>query len=120
MSVGVSTDAVFKALADEHRRALLDALFDRDGQSLGRIAEALGGSFDRLRPGVTPLDLVDIDARALLAAAGPKTEEDDGSEDGTVEAAENSVAALEGGRGAGGGTLGRGREGETGREDQHE
>lgn len=30
---------VFKALADEHRRALLDSLFERDGQSLGELCE---------------------------------------------------------------------------------
>lgn len=32
-------DDVFKALADEHRRALLDALRDRDGQTLGQLCE---------------------------------------------------------------------------------
>ena len=30
-------DAVFKALADPTRRALLDLLFDRDGRSLGEL-----------------------------------------------------------------------------------
>lgn len=30
-------DAVFKALADPTRRALLDALFEADGQTLGRL-----------------------------------------------------------------------------------
>ena len=30
---------VFKALADEHRRALLDALRERDGQTLGELCE---------------------------------------------------------------------------------
>ena len=33
--------AVFKALADSSRRALLDALFVRDGQSLGELCEVL-------------------------------------------------------------------------------
>ncbi|MEO6125883.1 MAG: helix-turn-helix domain-containing protein [Ilumatobacteraceae bacterium] len=32
---------VFKALADDGRRALLDALFGRDGQSLGELCEVL-------------------------------------------------------------------------------
>lgn len=36
-----SLEPVFKALADEHRRALLDALFERDGQSLGELCEIL-------------------------------------------------------------------------------
>lgn len=34
-------DAVFKALADDGRRALLDALHDRDGQSLGELCDVL-------------------------------------------------------------------------------
>lgn len=34
-------DDVFKALADEGRRALLDALRERDGQSLGELCEVL-------------------------------------------------------------------------------
>jgi DNA-binding transcriptional ArsR family regulator len=34
-------DDVFKALADEHRRSLLDALRARDGRSLGELCEIL-------------------------------------------------------------------------------
>jgi DNA-binding transcriptional ArsR family regulator len=34
-------DAVFKALADPTRRSLLDALFERDGQSLGELEGGL-------------------------------------------------------------------------------
>lgn len=34
-------DEVFKALADEGRRALLDALRDRDGQTLGELCDVL-------------------------------------------------------------------------------
>ena len=41
-------DLVFRALADPTRRALLDALFDEDGQTLG----ALEGRFDITRFGV--------------------------------------------------------------------
>jgi uncharacterized protein YndB with AHSA1/START domain/DNA-binding MarR family transcriptional regulator len=42
------TDLVFKALSDPTRRALLDALFDHDGQTLG----ALAARFDMTRIGV--------------------------------------------------------------------
>lgn len=34
-------DDVFKALADEHRRALLDELRARDGRTLGELCETL-------------------------------------------------------------------------------
>ena len=34
-------DAVFRALADPGRRALLDALFERDGQTLGELCGVL-------------------------------------------------------------------------------
>jgi DNA-binding transcriptional ArsR family regulator len=33
----VCVDLVFKALSDDHRRNLLDALFERDGQSLHEL-----------------------------------------------------------------------------------
>jgi DNA-binding transcriptional ArsR family regulator len=36
-----SDDAVFRALADPHRRALLDALFAADGQRLGELCAVL-------------------------------------------------------------------------------
>lgn len=36
-----TVDAVFKALADPGRRALLDALFDQDGQTLGQLCTVL-------------------------------------------------------------------------------
>jgi DNA-binding transcriptional ArsR family regulator len=41
-------EAVFRALADPTRRAILDRLFERDGQSLGEIERA----FDMSRFGV--------------------------------------------------------------------
>jgi DNA-binding transcriptional ArsR family regulator len=34
-------DEVFRALADPHRRVLLDVLFERDGRTLGELAAAL-------------------------------------------------------------------------------
>jgi DNA-binding transcriptional ArsR family regulator len=34
-------ERVFRALADPHRRALLDHLYQRDGQSLGQLAATL-------------------------------------------------------------------------------
>ena len=37
----MSMDAVFRALADESRRALLDRLFARNGQTLGELCEGL-------------------------------------------------------------------------------
>ncbi|WP_116999886.1 ArsR/SmtB family transcription factor [Desertimonas flava] len=37
----VADDRVFKALADPGRRALLDALFRTDGQSLGELCDVL-------------------------------------------------------------------------------
>ena len=39
----VSMDEIFKALADEHRRALLDALRERDGRTLGELCDVLPG-----------------------------------------------------------------------------
>jgi len=41
VSVPDQLASVFKALADEHRRGLLDALFERDGQSLGELCETV-------------------------------------------------------------------------------
>src|SRR3954451_7129901 len=40
-SVGADTDAVFKALADPTRRFLLDALHERNGQTLGELCARL-------------------------------------------------------------------------------
>jgi DNA-binding transcriptional ArsR family regulator len=40
----MSMDAVFKALADETRRQLLDRLFARNGQTLGALCEEMGMS----------------------------------------------------------------------------
>ena len=37
----MSMDAVFRALADESRRALLDRLFARNGQTLGELCDGL-------------------------------------------------------------------------------
>ncbi|MGO8792801.1 MAG: ArsR/SmtB family transcription factor [Terriglobia bacterium] len=38
----MDTDAVFKALADPHRRKLLDRLFEENGQTLGKLCVGLG------------------------------------------------------------------------------
>jgi len=40
----MDTDAVFRALADPSRRALLDRLFARNGQTLGELTEGLAMS----------------------------------------------------------------------------
>jgi DNA-binding transcriptional ArsR family regulator len=40
--VSDDADRVFKALADSGRRALLDRLFDREGQTLGALAADMG------------------------------------------------------------------------------
>ena len=44
----MADDSVFKALADPTRREILDALFEREGQSLGELE----GLFDMTRFGV--------------------------------------------------------------------
>ena len=56
-------DVVFKALADESRRALLDALRQRDGQSLTELCEVLP---DMTRFGVMKHLRVLEDARLVL------------------------------------------------------
>ncbi len=40
-------DEVFRALADPTRREILDALFERDGQTVGELAERFAGSMTR-------------------------------------------------------------------------
>ena len=40
----MDTDLVFRALADPSRRALLDRLFERNGQSLGELTEGMAMS----------------------------------------------------------------------------
>ena len=40
-------DAVFKALADENRRALLDRLYEQGGQTLGELCEPLAKRMSR-------------------------------------------------------------------------
>lgn len=56
-------DDVFKALADDGRRALLDALRERDGQSLGELCTVLP---DMTRFGVMKHLRVLEDARLVL------------------------------------------------------
>ena len=45
-------DLVFKALADPIRRMLLDALFQRDGRSLGELEDVVNQSVEMTRFGV--------------------------------------------------------------------
>lgn len=45
-------DLVFKALADPVRRLLLDALFERDGRSLGELEEVVNSTTEMTRFGV--------------------------------------------------------------------
>lgn len=45
-------DLVFKALADPIRRLLLDALFERDGRSLGELEEIVNHTTEMTRFGV--------------------------------------------------------------------
>ncbi|MGD7788022.1 ArsR/SmtB family transcription factor [Propionibacteriaceae bacterium Y1700] len=45
-------DLVFKALADPIRRLLLDALFVRDGRTLGELEEVVNGTTEMTRFGV--------------------------------------------------------------------
>jgi DNA-binding transcriptional ArsR family regulator len=54
-------DAVFKALADESRRALLDQLFKNNGQTLGELCEHL----DMTRQAVTKHLLLLEDAKLV-------------------------------------------------------
>src|SRR5688572_22097029 len=55
-------DAVFKALADESRRALLDQLFKNNGQTLGELCEHL----DMTRQAVTKHLLLLEDAKLVV------------------------------------------------------
>ena len=45
-------DAVFRALADPVRRLILDALFERDGRTLGEIEAVVNGHVEMTRFGV--------------------------------------------------------------------
>jgi len=55
-------DAVFKALADAHRRRLLDALFAKNGQTLSELCEGVAMT----RQGVTK-HLAVLEAANLVA-----------------------------------------------------
>lgn len=55
-------DAVFKALADESRRKLLDQLFESNGQTLGELCEHL----DMTRQAVTKHLLLLEDAKLVV------------------------------------------------------
>lgn len=48
----IDDDLVFKALADPVRRLLLDALFQRDGRSLGELEEIVNAEHEMTRFGV--------------------------------------------------------------------
>ncbi|RCK68159.1 ArsR family transcriptional regulator [Desertihabitans brevis] len=49
---GVDDDLVFRALADPVRRLLLDALFQRDGRSLGELEAVVNEHVEMTRFGV--------------------------------------------------------------------
>jgi DNA-binding transcriptional ArsR family regulator len=59
----MSMDAVFRALADESRRLLLDRLHARNGQSLNELCEGLGMS----RQAVTKHLAILEDANLIVA-----------------------------------------------------
>lgn len=42
-----AVDEVFRALADPTRRQILDALFERDGQTVGELADGFADSMSR-------------------------------------------------------------------------
>ena len=89
-------DAVFKALADPTRRALLDRLLERQGQTLSELVEGLGmrrqsvakhlavlesaGLVNCRRQGreklhyLNPLPIADIGRRWLDRYSGPRAE----------------------------------------------
>lgn len=48
----VDDDLVFKALADPVRRLLMDALYERDGRSLGELEDVVAGRVEMTRFGV--------------------------------------------------------------------
>jgi len=48
----VDDDPVFKALADPVRRLLMDALFERDGRSLGELEDVVAAHVEMTRFGV--------------------------------------------------------------------
>ena len=49
---GVDDDLVFKAMADPVRRLLLDALFERDGRTLGELEAVVNTHVEMTRFGV--------------------------------------------------------------------
>ena len=51
--MGVQDDLVFRALADPTRRLLLDALFDKDGRTLGDLEAVVAERTEMTRFGVS-------------------------------------------------------------------
>lgn len=51
--MGVQDDLVFRALADPTRRQLLDALFERDGRTLGDLEAVVAERTEMTRFGVS-------------------------------------------------------------------
>ncbi len=49
---GMQEDLVFKALADPTRRTILDALFERDGRTLGELLTVVSATTEMTRFGV--------------------------------------------------------------------
>jgi DNA-binding transcriptional ArsR family regulator len=53
-------DAVFRALADETRRALLDRLYERQGQTLGELCDGLAMSRQSITKHLAVLERADL------------------------------------------------------------
>ena len=65
-------DPVFKALADPHRRQLLDRLHERDGQTLWELQSYLPASSQRTRSVTGGADIPTRRANSVLGSRGSR------------------------------------------------